>query len=54
MLSCQQLIYHANQNWHDYIHHPFVLKLADGSLPATNFIHYLKQDYLYLFVSISL
>lgn len=49
MLSYQQLIQNAGQDWHNYTHHPFVLQLADGSLPAQNFIHYLKQDYLYLF-----
>ena len=34
--------------WHDYIYHDFVNQIADGSLPAANFCHYLKQDYLYL------
>ncbi|KEP46238.1 phosphomethylpyrimidine kinase THI20 [Rhizoctonia solani 123E] len=39
--SCPQL-------WQDYVNHPFVTQLAAGTLPAENFVHYLKQDYIYL------
>ncbi|KAI8971122.1 Phosphomethylpyrimidine kinase-domain-containing protein [Pilobolus umbonatus] len=34
--------------WSDFIHHPFVQRIGDGTLPTECFIHYLKQDYLYL------
>lgn len=34
--------------WDEYLHHPFVQKLQDESLPYENFLFYLKQDYLYL------
>ena len=36
------------QVWHDYTHHPFVEGLKDGSLPNESFLHYLKQDYVFL------
>lgn len=34
--------------WTDYITHPFVRGLADGTLPQAAFRHYLAQDYLFL------
>jgi len=34
--------------WRDYVGHPFVRGLADGSLPAAAFRRYLTQDYLFL------
>ncbi|CEG69252.1 hypothetical protein RMATCC62417_05356 [Rhizopus microsporus] len=34
--------------WFEFIHHPFVRGIADGTLPTESFIYYLKQDYLYL------
>ena len=34
--------------WTAYTRHPFVLGLADGSLPEAAFRHYLTQDYLFL------
>ncbi|CAE6488947.1 unnamed protein product [Rhizoctonia solani] len=34
--------------WRDYVEHPFVTQIAAGTLPAENFVHYLKQDYIYL------
>ena len=34
--------------WHDYIFHPFVARLADGTLPEAMFKNYMVQDYLYL------
>lgn len=34
--------------WHDYTHHAFVEGLADGTLPKEAFLHYLKQDYVFL------
>jgi thiaminase/transcriptional activator TenA len=34
--------------WAGYVGHPFVRRLADGSLPQACFRHYLGQDYLFL------
>ncbi|WP_040976643.1 thiaminase II [Necropsobacter massiliensis] len=49
MSIVQQLIRTAHTDWEAYIQHPFVNRLADGTLPKSCFQHYLKQDYLYLF-----
>ncbi|WBA85270.1 thiaminase II [Endozoicomonas sp. GU-1] len=38
----------CQEDWHNYCHHPFVLGMADGSLPIASFRHYLQQDYLFL------
>jgi len=38
----------AGAAWTDYVRHPFVLGLGDGSLPKPAFQHFLKQDYLFL------
>ncbi|WP_209428202.1 TenA family protein [Pararhodobacter sp. SW119] len=34
--------------WRAYTHHPFVEGLRTGSLPRANFLHYLRQDYIFL------
>jgi thiaminase/transcriptional activator TenA len=34
--------------WRAYVAHPFVARLADGTLPEACFRHYLGQDYLFL------
>ena len=34
--------------WADYTRHDFVKGLGDGSLPREAFLHYLKQDYVFL------
>ena len=34
--------------WHAYTHHPFVEKLADGTLSQEAYLHYLVQDYVFL------
>jgi len=34
--------------WHTYTHHPFVLGLQAGNLPHDAYLHYLRQDYLFL------
>lgn len=36
-------------DWHAYVDHGFVRGLGDGSLPRANFLHYLVQDYIFLF-----
>ncbi|HHV68147.1 MAG TPA: thiaminase II, partial [Ochrobactrum intermedium] len=35
-------------DWKPYIEHEFVRGLGDGTLPKTAFLHYLRQDYVYL------
>ncbi|KAG0354610.1 hypothetical protein BGZ54_001564 [Gamsiella multidivaricata] len=35
-------------DWSKYTHHKFVQGIADGTLPKESFIHYMKQDYLFL------
>lgn len=35
-------------DWHAYTHHAFVEGLRRGDLPRANFLHYLRQDYLFL------
>lgn len=48
MSITQKLIKNAQPYWENYIEHPFVQQLENGTLPLMNFQHYLKQDYLYL------
>lgn len=38
----------SNAEWQAYTAHPFVARLADGTLPESCFRHYLAQDYLFL------
>lgn len=38
----------AGADWAAYVHHPFVTALGDGSLPRSAFLHYLRQDYVFL------
>jgi len=35
-------------DWQAYTHHPFVEGLRTGDLPRANFLHYLRQDYIFL------
>jgi thiaminase/transcriptional activator TenA len=44
----QRLRASCAEDWRAYTHHPFVLGLADGTLPEACFRHYLIQDYLFL------
>lgn len=39
--SCPEL-------WDEYIRHPFVVQLGEGTLPRKSFEHYISQDYHYL------
>ncbi|RGP37291.1 thiaminase II [Pseudotabrizicola alkalilacus] len=34
--------------WRDYTHHAFVEGLGRGDLPRARFLHYLRQDYVFL------
>ncbi|MCB9959387.1 MAG: TenA family protein [Rhodospirillaceae bacterium] len=36
------------ETWRAYVEHAFVRALGDGSLPRANFLHYLRQDYIFL------
>lgn len=38
----------AGQDWDRYTHHAFVEGLRDGSLPQDSYLHYLRQDYVFL------
>lgn len=38
----------ATPAWCDYTQHAFVRRLGDGTLPPAAFLHYLKQDYVFL------
>lgn len=38
----------APEEWRDYTRHAFVQGLGDGTLPREAFLHYLKQDYVFL------
>ncbi|MFE5775248.1 TenA family protein [Brachybacterium sp. NPDC056505] len=39
----------AAEDWDAYVHHPFVTRLGEGTLPLAAFQDYLVQDYLFLF-----
>ena len=39
----------AGPAWPAYTGHAFVRGLGDGTLPREAFLHYLKQDYIFLF-----
>lgn len=38
----------AGVHWDAFVEHAFVSQLADGSLPRAAFLHYLRQDYVFL------
>lgn len=38
----------AADDWAAHVGHEFVRGLADGSLPRERFLHYLRQDYIFL------
>ncbi|SJX63818.1 related to THI21-Hydroxymethylpyrimidine phosphate kinase, involved in the last steps in thiamine biosynthesis [Sporisorium reilianum f. sp. reilianum] len=44
----QSLLSNSIQEWTAFVQHPFVLGLADGSLPREAFEWFMKQDYLFL------
>ena len=39
----------AAGDWQAYTHHAFVEQLGAGTLPREIFLHYLTQDYIFLF-----
>ena len=38
----------AGPAWDAYVRHAFVAGLGDGTLPRESFLHYLRQDYVFL------
>ncbi|OJA11198.1 hypothetical protein AZE42_06238 [Rhizopogon vesiculosus] len=42
------LIQSTRTIWREYVQHEFVVLLGKGTLPKENFLHFIKQDYLYL------
>ncbi|KAJ3728218.1 Ribokinase-like protein [Lentinula raphanica] len=42
------LIHRAGDAWKAYVEHEFVRLLGKGTLPRENFVHFIRQDYLYL------
>ncbi|KAF9101749.1 hypothetical protein BGX29_005286 [Mortierella sp. GBA35] len=42
------LLQACKDDWEKYTQHAFVQGIADGTLPKESFIHYMKQDYLFL------
>lgn len=38
----------SSEHWHAYTRHAFVEGMRDGTLPHEAFLHYLKQDYVFL------
>ena len=48
-MKLSQRIYACAQKlWPQYLCHPFVVQMADGTLPEEKFRYYMLQDYLYL------
>ena len=47
-MNHQDLISACQSDWDAYTQHPFVMQLGDGSLAQPCFLHYLKQDFLFL------
>ncbi|WP_070963808.1 thiaminase II [Vibrio sonorensis] len=47
-MKYQDLIEACQSDWQEYTEHTFVQQLALGTLPQESFLHYLKQDFLFL------
>lgn len=47
-MQYQDLIEACQQEWQAYTEHDFVQQLAKGTLAKPSFLHYLKQDFLFL------
>lgn len=47
-MNHQDLINACQSDWSAYTQHPFVMQLGNGSLAQPCFLHYLKQDFLFL------
>lgn len=42
------LVERAAPHWERHTQHEFVRQIGDGSLPREQFVHYLRQDYIFL------
>jgi len=47
-MNHQDLINSCRNEWNAYTEHVFVQQLAKGTLAQSSFLHYLKQDFLFL------
>lgn len=47
-MNYRDLINACQEDWQGYVEHDFVQQLAKGSLAQPCFLHYLKQDFLFL------
>lgn len=47
-MNHQDLIQACQNEWNEYTEHDFVQQLAAGELSHSSFLHYLKQDFLFL------
>ncbi|MGF1749838.1 thiaminase II [Vibrio cionasavignyae] len=47
-MNHQDLIHACQEEWQAYTQHDFVQQLANGKLHPTAYLHYLKQDFLFL------
>ncbi|NRB68313.1 MAG: thiaminase II [Vibrio sp.] len=47
-MKYQDLIQACQSDWQEYTQHDFVQQLAKGTLEQHSFLHYLKQDFLFL------
>ncbi|MFT7684238.1 MAG: thiaminase/transcriptional activator TenA [Moritella dasanensis] len=48
MMNHQDLINACREDWDAYTQHAFVQQLAQGTLAQPSYLHYLKQDFLFL------
>jgi len=48
MLFSDRVFQAVEPVWESYLEHPFVKGIGEGTLDKDKFIHYLKQDYVYL------
>lgn len=48
MIFSDRLFKKVEPVWNSYLEHPFVKGIGEGSLGKEKFIHYMKQDYVYL------
>lgn len=45
---CRSLVSRSSSIWNAFVQHPFVLRLATGSLERASFLWFMKQDYIFL------
>lgn len=48
MMFTDRLFQAVEPVWESYLEHPFVKGIGEGTLDKEKFIHYMKQDYVYL------